>query len=281
MAAVNWLKMAVLFGLVAWTAICGHAHAATFAPWAARRAGSPPMFAAASGAAISAFFAFGGWWQAAKIAGQVWNYQVNLPRAFVRGVTLVSLLYIAVSFAFLSVIPISSIAGNTTFMAQFGAALFGAAGARVLSACVLIAVAGGLSALTMASPRVFAAMAQQGEFFAAFAEPSRFGTPVAAILLQTALAIAVVSLGAFDFILSYLSFPCIVFLALTVAVLFRLKPPQNAWWHPVAPLVFIAFCIALCGLLLLHAPLACVLGLAVVLLGLPLRRWVLANRRPA
>jgi APA family basic amino acid/polyamine antiporter len=313
-ALVNWLKMAVLFGLVGWTCVSGHAHAATIAPWAVRRAGSPPLFGAVVSAVVGAFFAFGGWWQAAKIAGEVKDYRRNLPRAFVGGVGLVCVLYIAVSFAFLAVIPLSNIAGDTTFIAQFGAALFGPAGSRILSACVLLAVAGGLSALTMASPRVYAAMAQNGQFFPVFGRYSRrFGTPVYAIALQTVVAIATVWLGAFDSILSYLIFACVVFLALTAGVLFRLpaqrislegqRPEGNdseghdfsraaraaqsdgalasegdfrrKWWYPVAPIVFIAASLLVGLLILLHDPLPALLGAAIVLAGDPLRRWLL------
>ena len=42
------------------------------------------------------------------------------------------------------------------------------------------------------------------------------GTPVNAILLQTGLALAVLFLGAFDRVLSYIIFSAVLFLALTV-----------------------------------------------------------------
>ena len=238
--------------------------------------GSEPLFGALVGATVSAFFSFGGWWQAAKIGGEVRDPARNLPRAFVGGVSLVCILYIAVSFAFLAVIPLGQIQSNTVFVAQFGAALFGNAGSRVLSACVLLAVAGGLSALTMASPRVYAAMAQRGSFFPIFGRYSRrLGTPVYAIALQTTLALVAVWLGAFDKILAYLIFSCVLFLALTGTVLFRITPPVRRWWFPLAPLVFIAACLLVAVLILLHDPLPALLGMGIVLAGDPLRRWLL------
>ncbi len=61
----------------------------------------------------------------------------NLPLAFTCGVLLVTLVYLLVSFAFLSVVPLEQIVSNTAFVAQFGEALFGSVGGKVLSACVL------------------------------------------------------------------------------------------------------------------------------------------------
>src|SRR5580700_2325570 len=162
MATANLLKIAVLVCLVGWAWISGHATVAHLMPLTQRRAGSGPIFAAIAGATVSAFFSFGGWWEAGKVAGEVRNPRRNLPLAFTCGVLLVTAVYLLVSFAFLSVVPLEQIVSNTAFVAQFGEALFGAAGAKVLSACVLLSVAGGLMALTMAAPRVYYAMAKDG-----------------------------------------------------------------------------------------------------------------------
>jgi APA family basic amino acid/polyamine antiporter len=281
-SVLNFLKLSVLLGLVIFTFTSGHAHVANLEPFVARRSGSEMLFPALVGGIVSAFFSFGGWWQAGKIAGEVRNYQRNMPIAFTAGVTAVTLLYLLVSFSFLAVIPIEHIHSNTAFVAQFGQALFGAAGAKVLSLCVIITVAGGLGALTMAAPRVYAAMARNGSFFPAFAvEHSRFGTPVAAIWLQTALALLAVWLGAFDKILAYVIFSAVAFLALTTFTLFRIHPRINKWWFPVAPIFFIAGCLAIAVLILLRDPLPALLGIAIVLAGDPLRRIFLPRKKSA
>ena len=278
-SVLNFLKLSVLFGLVLFTFASGHAHGANLHPFIARRPGSELLFPALVGGIVSAFFSFGGWWQAGKIAGEVRNYQRNMPIAFTVGVTAVTLLYLLVSFSFLAVIPLEKVHSNTAFVAQFGQALFGAAGSRVLSLCVIVTVAGGLGALTMAAPRVYAAMARNGSFFPAFAkEHSRFGTPVAAIWLQTALALLAVWLGAFDRILAYVIFAAVAFLALTTFTLFRIQPPIRKWWFPVAPILFIAGCVLTAVLILMHDPLPALLGIAIVLAGDPLRRIFLRGR---
>ena len=125
MASANLLKIAVLLCLVAWAWLSGHATTANLMPLAQRRSGSEPLFGAIAGATVSAFFSFGGWWEAGKVAGEVRNPRRNLPLAFTCGVFLVTLVYLLVSFAFLSVVPLERIVSNTAFVAQFGEALFG------------------------------------------------------------------------------------------------------------------------------------------------------------
>jgi len=288
MTILNWLKVPVLAALVGWALMSGHATLTNLAPLTVRRAGSGPLMEAIAGAAISAFFCFGGWWEAGKIAGEVRDPKRTLPIAFTGGVLVVTAIYLLVSFAFVSVVPMEQIQSNTAFVAQFGEALFGSAGGRVLSACVVVCVIGGLMVLSMAVPRVTYALAREESAGGARSGPlavfarlhPRFGSPANAVLLQTGAALAVLSLGAFDRILAFIIFSAVVFLALTVATLFRMAEPVSRWWFPLAPIVFLAGSGLLAAMLLLHSLVPSLLGAAVVLAGLP-ARWLLVRGRSA
>src|SRR6516162_2702970 len=254
MTGINWLKVPVLVALVAWALGSGHASIANLAPLTVRRGGSDPLIAAIAGAAISAFFTFGGWWEAGKIAGEVRNPARTLPIVFTGGVLMVTALYLFVSLAFVAVVPMEQIFSNTAFVAQFGQALFGSAGGRVLSACVVLCVLGGLMVMSMAVPRVTYALARAEsghlEMFARL--HPRFGTPANGVLLQTGMALLILILGAFDRILAFIIFSAVVFLALTVATLFRAVPPVKRWWYPGAPVIFIFGAGVLAIMLLMH-----------------------------
>jgi len=286
MTTLNWLKVPVLAALVAWAFFSSHAALANLTPLTIRRAGSDPLIDAIAGAAISAFFCFGGWWEAGKIAGQVRNPARTLPIAFAGGVLVVTAVYLLVSLAFVAVVPMDRIQSNTAFVAQFGQALFGSAGGRVLSACVVLCVLGGLMVLSMAVPRVTYALAR-GEA-ATDSLPTalsalgrlhpRYQTPANAVLLQTGMALLVLTLGAFDRILAFIIFSAVVFLALTVATLFRVIIPVHRWWFPLAPIVFIAGSGLLAVMLLMHNLWPSLLGAATVLLGLP-ARWLLVREK--
>jgi APA family basic amino acid/polyamine antiporter len=276
---VNVLKFVLLFSLVGWAVFSGKAHASNLTPFAIRAPGSDPIFGAVVGAIVSAFFSFGGWWEAGKIAGEVRDPKRNLPLAFVGGVALVIAIYLLISFTFIAVIPLGQLTSSTAFVALFGGALFGSAGAKVLSWCVLLCVFGGMSALMMAAPRVCFAMAKSGSFFAPFARLSRrFQTPVNAILLHTGLALLVLSFGAFDRMLAYIIFAAVFFLGLAASTLFRLPQPVVAWWYPAAPVFFIACCAILSLLIMMHDPLPALIGTVVVLCGDPAGRWIERQR---
>lgn len=280
MSFVNILKLVLLFSLVVWAIFSGHAHVANLRPIATRRPGSDTLFPAIAGAVVSAFFSFGGWWEAGKMAGEIRNPRRTLPLAFFFGVTLVTAIYLLISVVFLAVVPIERVTSNTAFVAQFGDSLFGTSGGHVLSICVLVCVCGGVAALTMAAPRVCYAMAHSGSFFSSFGRlHPRFGTPANAILLQTVLALAVLLLGAFDRMLAYIIFSAVLFLALTVSTLFRMPEPVRGWWFPAAPIVFIACCVIVAGLILMHDPLPALEGTAIVLCGIPAYK-MLKSRQP-
>ncbi|HEY0758483.1 MAG TPA: amino acid permease [Acidisarcina sp.] len=275
MTTANLMKISVLFALVAWAFGARRGSMSNLLPFATRRDGSEPLLPAVAGAVVNAFFSFGGWWEAGKLAGEIKDPRKNLPRAFLGGVALVTGVYVLISFAFLYVVPLQQIVSNNAFVAQFGAALFGKAGARVLSVSVLISVLGGLMALTMAAPRVYYAMAQDGAFFPAFARlHPRFGSPVSGILLQTGLGIALVAFGAFDRILAYIIFSAVIFLALSAAGLFRMAPRVSEWWYPAAPIVFIFGCMAIALLILMHDPIPALLGVVIVAAGGLLRNFI-------
>ncbi len=282
MVTANLLKIAVLLVLVVWALAGGRGSVANLLPLAARRPGSQPLLPALAEAVVLALFTFGGWRDTARLAGEIRDPARNLPRALTAGVLLVAAVYLAVSFAFLYVLPLERIAQDTAFVAQFGGALFGRAGERVLSATVLLSVVGGLLALTLAAPRVYYAMARDGAFFPAFGRlHPRLGTPVYAILWQTGVAL-LLALGPFERIVTYFFVAAIIFLALSVAALFRLRPAVDRWWHPAATILFLAGCTAVALLVLLHDPLAAFLGIAVVLAGDLLRRFAFpaATARP-
>jgi APA family basic amino acid/polyamine antiporter len=139
--------------------------------------------------------------------------------------------------------------------------------------------------LSMAVPRVTYALARdqadegQAGALAVFGRlHPRFGTPANAVLLQTGAALVILTLGAFEKILAFMIFSAVVFLALTVATLFRVITPVRRWWFPLAPIVFLAGSGLLAVMLLMHNPVPSLLGAAVVMAGLPVR-WLLLRAK--
>lgn len=276
-----WLKVAALALLPVWAIALGLGSWSHFSPFVTQRPGSTPLFAALAAGGLAAFYSFGGWWEATKIAEEVRNPQRVMPRALMIGVLAVTTVYILVTGVFVYLVPINQIPSDETFMAQAGRQLFGAAGGDVMAALVVLCVAGSMAALLMLSPRVYYAMSRDGLFFRAMAEVHpRFGTPARAIAIQAVLASLLVELGTFSDIVAYFVFIAVVFLGLTVAGVFwlRLKPGEGnrltVPGYPYTPLAFLALVALLLVLLAAHDPLQSFLGVAVVSLGVPAFRLV-------
>jgi APA family basic amino acid/polyamine antiporter len=276
-------KIGLLVGLVAWGFASGAGDLGHFAPFAERRPDAPPFVPALAGALVMAFFSFGGWWEAAKLAGEVRDPGRALPRALALGVGAVTLLYAGVSAVFLYLVPIGQAGSSETFAAQAGVALFGPSGGRALSFLVVVIVSSSLFAFMTFAPRLYYAMARDGAAprFAGRVHP-RTGTPVAAIALQAALAIVLVLIGSFDTIVAYFVFVTVVFLALTVAGLYRLPRPEAGAYRvpgwPVTPIVFLLMLAVMMALLAAGNPRQTALGIAVVAAGIPVYHLFVASR---
>jgi APA family basic amino acid/polyamine antiporter len=201
-------------------------------------------------------------------------------------VLVVTAVYVLTSAAFIYLVAPERVASGEAFAAQAGEALFGPAGALFFTCVVVVAVLGSLAAYTISAPRVYFAMARDGLFLQAAARLSpRTGAPVRAILMQAALACALVLLGTFDEIVSYFLFVVVLFITLTVAGLFVLRrggPPSEYLTplYPLTPALYIALSAGLLFLLAMGSPRQALAGVGVVLSGLPVY-YLLFRRRAA
>lgn len=250
-----------------------------FVPLVAQRPGSSPLPGALAPALVGAFFAFGGWWEVSKMAGEARDPARIMPRALALGVVIVTFVYVVTSAVFLYLVPPERVTSGETFAAQAGVMLFGPAGGQVFAAIVVVSVLGSLAVLLMALPRVYYAMARDGVFFRAVgAVHPRFGTPARAIALQATLASLLVVLGTFNQIVAYFIFVTVAFIALTVAGVFVLRrravgpPAFRVPGYPAPVVVFLALAVGLLVLLAAYNPLQAFLGIAIVALGVPVYR---------
>ena len=272
----TWLKLGLLGLLTVWAFAFRLGSWSNFRPFFLQRADSMPLGPALAVGVVGAFFSFGGWWDVGKIAGEVKDPGRTLPRALMLGMLVVTAVYIMVSAVFLYLVPLNRVTSNETFVAQAGAVLFGPTGGVVFAAIVIICLVGSLTALIMSAPRVYFAMAEDGLFLKAVAHTHpRFGTPANAIVIQAVIASFLVMIGTFEQIISYAIFIVVFFLGLTIASLFILRSRQTADsmiltpGYPVTPVVFLVLVAVMLVLVGGRNPVGALLGVLVVLAGLP------------
>jgi basic amino acid/polyamine antiporter, APA family len=273
---LTWLKFAVLATITIWALAFHRGSWSNFVPFVAQRHGALPLGPALATAVVGAFFSFGGWWDATKIAGEVRDPGRTLPRALVLGVLAVTAVYVVISAVFIYLVPIEKVGSDSTFVAQAGEVLFGPPGAVIFAAVVILCVTGSLAAFMIAAPRVIYAMAKDGLFFKSVAQ------------IQATIACVLVALGTFDQIVAYFLFPVIIFLGLAVGGLFilRRRPQQSenvvlTPGYPSTPLAFLLLIAIMLALLAIHSAREAILGTLVVFAGWPVYNWVIAKRPKA
>ncbi|MFN8091950.1 MAG: amino acid permease [Vicinamibacteria bacterium] len=279
LVVVTAVKLAVLAVIVGWGFAAADAAGRGALTSAVRYHGAPPLLPALAGGFVAAFFSFGGWWEAARMAGEVRDPRRTLPRAFVLGILLVTAVYILTSAVVMALVPASTSGSATAVAARVGERLFGHAGGTVLALAVCVSVIGSLAAVMLLTPRTYVALARDGLFPRRFAmnHPS-LGTPVLAIAVQSVLATAMVLLGSFSDIVAFFVFVTVAFIAASVATLYRLGPPTDGGFETpfrrFVPAFFVGLCVVLLALLLAGRPVQALLGAAVVACGVPVHAWL-------
>ncbi|HEX5109748.1 MAG TPA: amino acid permease [Vicinamibacterales bacterium] len=280
-----------------WTAAAKLVIVAALAAAAVVRAagGSPPPLQglsaglttdALASAVIAAFFAFGGWWELGRMAGEIESPQRTMPIALVGGIGLVTIIYALASVAFILVSAGPVPATDDALVSVVGTRLFGDAAGRLLAAMVVVAVAGSLAATLLGAPRVYLAMARDGVFPHRLARfDSARGTSPVLTLLQATLACGFVLLGTFNEILGYFVPSAVLFLGLSAAavlVLPRSHGDATVFRAPLHPLPIVLFLMLIVGVLTLFfvgQPRQTMIGAAVLAAGIPVSYAVI--RRPA
>lgn len=195
--------------------------------------------------------AYSGWNAAAYIAGDVVRPERNLPRSLLLGTGLVMALYVLLNLVFLYAVPIEVLAGPPKGMPVIEVGdvaarhLFGDSAGKLVSSVIALALISAVSAMIMAGPRVYAAMAENHALPARLATYNDRGVPVLAVVTQGVLGCVFVLVGDLGALMRFVSFTLSVFAALTVTALFvlrrrGLRGAYRTFGYPLTPILFIA-----------------------------------------
>ncbi len=177
---------------------------------------------------VPILFAYGGWQTSNFIASEIRDPRRNLPRALLLGVIGVIALYVSVNFIYVETLAPSGLAASGTPASSVMLRALGELGERVIAIAIAISTIGFLSQSMLTFPRVYFAMAEDRVLprgIARLAQRSR--APVAAIVLQGAIIVAVVLLGTFEQILSYVVVMDWLFFGLTASCVFVFRAREK------------------------------------------------------
>jgi APA family basic amino acid/polyamine antiporter len=244
----------------------------------AGRTDTTPSDALAFGTAlIPILFAYGGWQVACYVAEEMREPERHLPRSLIVGTLAVVLIYVLVNVAYLRTLGLDGLAATTTPAADAAGRWLGANGERFVAAAIAISTFGFLNLSVLAPSRVYYAMAADGAFFPALSRlHPRFGTPGAAIVLQSSWAIVLALTGRYGELLDTVVFADWIFFGLSVASLFVLRPRLGAKagykmpGYPWLPALFVFVAVVVVFSTIRQSPVRSAIGGALLLAGVPI-----------
>jgi basic amino acid/polyamine antiporter, APA family len=117
---------------------------------------APPASPSFGLAMVFVLYAYGGWSDAAFVAAEVRNRSRNLPLAIVGGVGAITLIYLAVNWAYLRGLGFASAQAEPTPAAAVVERAVGSVGGKLVSCLVMISALGAINGMILSRSRVFA-----------------------------------------------------------------------------------------------------------------------------
>ena len=247
-------------------------------------------------AMIFVLLTFGGWNEAAYIAGEVREPRRNMIRILIGGIALISAIYLIVNLAYLASLGLGGMRESKAVASDLMRPLAGDTGAVLIALVVCLATLTTMNAAILTGARSIYAFGRDFPMFAALGAWRPSGsTPANALILQGGVALVLVLVGSFapDGFSAMVAYTAPVFwtffLLCGIAVfVFRMREGIPASFRtPVYPLTPIVFCAA-CAYMLYSSVnyvrfavpfgYGVLAGLIVMAIGIPL---YLAARRKA
>ena len=196
--------------------------------------------------------------------------------ALFAGTLIVTCLYLVLNVLYIYALSAQEMSGVLEVGASSAEALFGSRLGGCFTGAIALGLLSVLSAMIMAGPRVYYAMARDGVFFELFGQVNKLHrTPAHAIFLQSAIAIFIVLTASFEKLLIYIGFTLSLCAALTVIGMVRLRRRQpglkreyKTLGYPVTPFIFILGNLWIIYFSIKSQPTASLVGLGTIVLGL-------------
>ncbi len=246
------------------------------------------ILGAIAAAMVGSIFSSDSWNNVTFIAGEIKNPKRNIGLALFLGTLIVTIIYVSANLMYISVLPLNEIASAPQDRVGVAAskAIFGDIGTYVIAVMIMISTFGCNNGLILAGARVYNVMAIDKLFFKKAALLNKNAVPEYALWAQCIMASILCLSGKYGDLLDMISFVVVLFYALTIIGIFRLrktKPdmerPYKAFGYPVLPVIYILLAIVFCVFLIIMKPLYAGIGLAIVLLGIPVYFISIANQK--
>lgn len=234
-------------------------------------------------AMIFVLLSFGGWNEAAYISAELRNVRRDMARSLFWSIGIITGSYLLINWAFIHALGLASMAASEAVAADLMRRALGEPGAIFISLLITIATLGSINATIFTGARTNYALGQDFSLFAHLGHwRERTNTPTNALLVQAAIALALVLLGTltrngFETMVDYTAPVFWLFFLLSGVSLFvlRVREPEvprpfRVPLYPLTPLLFCAICVYMLQSSIAYTGVGALVGVAVLVLGIPL-----------
>jgi len=201
---------------------------------------------------IPVSFAFGGYQQTINFGAEA-EKPTGIPKGILIGIVIVTLLYLAINYAYTQVIGYEPMKNATAIGALLCEAWFGKAGAKVFDGLMFVSVMAYVNVILLSNPRVMYAMSKDGVFPKMFGYRNEKTGAITTSLTVFALTTILVSFfgKGVDPILNFSMFLDSIGMATSAAALFILRKRNvgiaSSWsrYTPVIAIIFVFAYIAI------------------------------------
>ena len=250
--------------------------------------GGTALVGAIAASMAGSIFSSDAWNNVTFIAGEIKNPKKNIGLSLFLGTLIVTVIYVCANLMYVNVLPLDGIAHAENDRVAVAAAngIFGDAGTYVIAILIMVSTFGCNNGLILAGARVYNTMAKDGLFFNKAASLNKNAVPEFALWAQCIMASLLCLSGTYGKLLDMISFVVVLFYALTILGIFKLRKdrpdaerPYKAVGYPVLPIIYIILAIIFCVFLIKMSPLYAGIGLGIVLLGIPVYYIAIANKK--
>lgn len=259
-----------------------------------------------SSALVGSVFSSVAWENVTFIAGEIKNPKRNVGLSLFLGTLIVTTVYILANIMYVSVMPLvpQAASGAVPFPTEFAGYpnvafpkqdrvataaafnIFGTYGTAIIAIMIMISTFGCNNGLILSGSRVFYTMAQDKLFIPKAGHLNKNSVPQWALWAQCTWASVLCLSGKYSVLLDYVVFITVAFYILTIIGVFRLRinqpnaeRPYKAFGYPFIPLLYILLATIMCVGLLYAKPTTSLLGLVIVLIGIPVYYYYKGKRQ--
>lgn len=236
----------------------------------------------AGSAMIFVLLTYGGWNEAAYLSAELKQTRKNMVRVLVIGISLISLIYLVVNFAYLQVLGLEGLRNTEQIGVVLAERLLGSGGAYITGLIVVVAALSTVNATVITGARTNYAMGRDFSSLKYLGHwNQQHNTPRNALIVQGIIAFMLVVIGTFteeaiQTLVDYTAPAYWLFMLLTTSTIFIFRHRQGKQkisytvpFYPLIPLAFMAACLFMLYSSVQFTGWGSLLGIAILLTGLP------------